>query len=286
MRSHSSSPSPSRVQPPPRGFTLIELLVVVAIIALLISILLPALKGAREQAKRTYCLANVRSIGQAVEYYSGENRGYVARCEWGGGAARWGTHFAAMILPYLGYDGEQGVSNQLWKPGISTNRRKLLIACRRNPVVQCPSFPVEEQALDFVVNALNIPLLPTDMVDPGEPATDDDVTDAQTDLNPLFTRVSSIERPAELAYILEASARIPTDLNDNRGPWGNFHDVFSVRHLPFGANPRIANDDRHPAGTNVLFFDAHAATLPYPRVDPGWPTPLETRISLLSRVPL
>jgi len=56
---------------PRRAFTLIELLVVVAIIALLLSILLPSLFGAREQAKREYCLANLRSITQAAVGYAG-----------------------------------------------------------------------------------------------------------------------------------------------------------------------------------------------------------------------
>jgi prepilin-type N-terminal cleavage/methylation domain-containing protein len=56
------------------GFTLIELLVVVAIIALLISILLPALANARESAKRGVCLNNMRQISSSVQGYSDEDR--------------------------------------------------------------------------------------------------------------------------------------------------------------------------------------------------------------------
>ncbi|MBK9120505.1 MAG: prepilin-type N-terminal cleavage/methylation domain-containing protein [Phycisphaerales bacterium] len=57
------------------GFTLIELLVVVAIIALLISILLPSMAAAREQTRSVKCLANLRSIGQGITMYAQDQRG-------------------------------------------------------------------------------------------------------------------------------------------------------------------------------------------------------------------
>lgn len=55
-----------------RGFTLIELLVVVAIIVTLIAILLPSLGKAREQAKTTICLSNLKSLAMAMNVYAAE----------------------------------------------------------------------------------------------------------------------------------------------------------------------------------------------------------------------
>ncbi len=57
---------------PRRGFTLIELLVVVAVIALLISIMLPSLGRAREQSRRTKCAAHLHAIGQGLATYLAE----------------------------------------------------------------------------------------------------------------------------------------------------------------------------------------------------------------------
>ena len=151
-----------------RGFTLVELLVVIAIIALLISILLPSLANAREQAKKTKCLANLRDLQAAGISYAyedpaenlipvhqnvlideGTNFISGARRAWGGKA---GSSEYADGLYATGYDdahpgfgpATRPLNNFLYTTGFKDRFGEELAERRKDerldlPVFKCPS---------------------------------------------------------------------------------------------------------------------------------------------------
>ena len=98
------------------AFTLVELLVVIGIIAMLISILLPALSKARSAANNVKCLANLRTLGQAAIMYSNaaQNRGVVLGSYSDtapGHVANDGAWFT-LVAPYLTTTKQTGTGDQ------------------------------------------------------------------------------------------------------------------------------------------------------------------------------
>ncbi|MHC4647097.1 MAG: prepilin-type N-terminal cleavage/methylation domain-containing protein [Planctomycetota bacterium] len=109
-----------------KAFTLIELLVVIGIIALLMSIMMPALSKAKQQVKNAICMSNLRQIGMGANFYAED---WDLRVPRGTGGPIWYMVF----MPYLA-------------------QRPINGDYRSVKIFRCPSYPDKKQTVCYVVN--------------------------------------------------------------------------------------------------------------------------------------
>ena len=91
------------------GFTLIELLVVIAIIAILASMLLPALARAKDAAKKTKCINNLKNMGLAMFMYADDYDDDLPR----GNTIQQQRSWLFDFMPYLPEGGDEGEQNNV-----------------------------------------------------------------------------------------------------------------------------------------------------------------------------
>ena len=302
----------------PRAFTLIELLVVVAIIALLISILLPSLNRAKRQARQVVCSTDLKSQYGAAMFYAEEYDDRIPRAMQGIDTAQYpGYHsYATCLLKYLGWNGNLGLQiranrivdvpgnpNILWWEAKQTYgdndwwrvHQYVLLSVDQ---FQCPDFPefeprsdqwVHGMPLDYVASAMPIPYAELnytyDMGANLEWEQEGGQDGVEIDLT-IYKETSKLEQfppgtsTAALIYVTEGHKTLPCK---NAGPL--FHHFFVGEQLPFAGRPRIANDQRHPAGINALFFDGHVQTMELHQIDVAYPNPLDKRLRWFTVIP-
>lgn len=136
-----------------RGFTLVELLVVIAIIAILVLLLLPALNSARESARRTQCINNIRQLGIAIVNFEGTHGQFPPSWNEAGG---WSVQ--ARILPFIEEDvlGDDVRFDEPYS-SVKTLEGQRLASFRVQPYL-CPSEPNDELRYDDNNDPYHYPL--------------------------------------------------------------------------------------------------------------------------------
>jgi prepilin-type N-terminal cleavage/methylation domain-containing protein/prepilin-type processing-associated H-X9-DG protein len=244
-----------------RGFTLVELLVVIGIIAVLISILLPALGAAREQARSVQCLSNMRQWGMAFQMYAGQYDGELAWKSVGGGdgdtaadtIGAWNTPglWFNCLPPLLGYQSYCDVndpSTNSMPPGPSAST----IFCCPSALTIAPGASTDIVEGDFFRVYGNDP---TSGVIQTRPVRLDYVIQSKlistsTDKN---LKLAGPQFMPSSAWVLMVEKRVnPSELPKTDANYGKTLAYISAEHK------RFASRHHKMTGGNLLFFDGHA----------------------------
>jgi len=230
-----------------KGFTLIELLVVIAIIAILAAILFPVFAQAREKARQSTCLSNMKQIGLALNMYIDD---YDETYPTYDGAGGWLPY---ILSPYIknGYNSGAGTSP-------------------KGSVWVCPSSPVASEAsLHKGQNAVNGSLIPVYNGDTvleefyGGPA----VSGVRT--------MTSVQAPAETYFVMDFGPITIAWWFRTLVPGGNGVNggVEWCQYLPGSGSAGVTesslstrlkgdfNNGRHNGMDNICFADGHAKAL-------------------------
>ncbi|MDG2384213.1 MAG: DUF1559 domain-containing protein [Pirellulaceae bacterium] len=139
-----------------RGFTLVELLVVIAIIGILVALLIPAVNFARESARKTQCLNNVRGVGQAVIQHETSKKYFPGRVNLvtTNSGNQLPVSWVAKLLPYIE---KQNVWDLVVNDQNATNPNDPSRYSLELEIMTCPSDPSDGSAipgrLSYVINA-------------------------------------------------------------------------------------------------------------------------------------
>ena len=212
------------------GFTLVELLVVIGIIALLISILLPALGKAQRQAKRTQCLSNLRQLGTGLMIYANEGKG------------RYPVQTVNSVVNFL----DAAVVNSVAVANRSVLATLIDVMPGAKKMITC------QMATDIGISGTD-----------GPTATSN--TNYLVNAAVLDTKFGGVRSSADIIFIQEDSANFRTAwLRPQRGNLVAGRQTYQAwcleRALPIGQEyANLHPKDQTQGQGNFLFCDGHAA---------------------------